>query len=33
MHEALRENGLPETLIQLVPPVEREQLYGLLETG
>jgi len=31
MHEALRENGLPETLIQLVPPVEREQLYGLLE--
>ena len=31
MHEALKENGLPETLIQLVPPVEREQLYGLLE--
>ena len=30
MHEALRESGLPESLIQLVPPVEREQLYGLL---
>jgi glutamate-5-semialdehyde dehydrogenase len=30
LHVALREYGLPETLIQLVPPVEREELHALL---
>jgi glutamate-5-semialdehyde dehydrogenase len=30
MHDVLKENTLPETLMQLVPPVEREELYTLL---
>ena len=30
LHAALRDNGLPEALVQLVPPVEREELYALL---
>jgi glutamate-5-semialdehyde dehydrogenase len=30
MHKALKDKGLPETLMQLVPPVEREELYALL---
>jgi glutamate-5-semialdehyde dehydrogenase len=30
LHAALRNNGLPEALVQLVPPVERDELYALL---
>jgi glutamate-5-semialdehyde dehydrogenase len=30
LYAALRDNGLPEALVQLVPPVEREELYALL---
>jgi glutamate-5-semialdehyde dehydrogenase len=30
MHTALKANGVPDTLVQLVPPVEREALYALL---
>jgi len=30
MHEVLRKNSLPETVLQLVPPVERETLYAML---
>jgi glutamate-5-semialdehyde dehydrogenase len=30
VHTALRKKGVPETLVQLVPPVEREKLYALL---
>ncbi len=30
MHGVLKENRLPETMMQLVPPVAREELYALL---